>query len=224
MESERKAARVALPQKELSVAELASVLNVLAKEYHTTLPALVRKLDRVSGNLENLDRTYSGDNRYEWTEEEDALLNKNEQLLVRWKGQEAVDARKKYLQWKHKWYAQFIKKQIIDIVNCFCSSYSNTLSFKNLESRLFLCFLFGVESLLVVESVFITAWLLRRWSIAFIFCSTIRGMEDGFEFPVREEGENGSEEVISRTHTSNAKDKLISGYQIVDINAPLYSE
>lgn len=31
MESERKGARVALPQKELTVAELASVLNVLAK-------------------------------------------------------------------------------------------------------------------------------------------------------------------------------------------------
>ena len=102
MESERKATRVALPQKELSVAELASVLNVLAKEYHTTLPALVRKLDRVSGNLENLDRAYTGDNRFEWTEEEDALLNKNEQLLIRWKGPEAVEARKKYLQWKQK--------------------------------------------------------------------------------------------------------------------------
>lgn len=49
-------------------------------------------------------------------------------------------------------------------------------------------------------------------------------MEDGFEFPVREEGENGSEEVISSTDTSNTKDKLISGYQIVNINAPLYSE
>ena len=102
MESERKATRVALPQKELSVAELASVLNVLAKEYHTTLPALVRKLDRVSGNLENLDRAYTGDNKFEWTEEEDALLNKNEQLLIRWKGQEAVDDRKKYLSWKQK--------------------------------------------------------------------------------------------------------------------------
>jgi hypothetical protein len=67
MESEKKSSKVALPQKELSVAELASVLNVLAKEYHTTLPALVRKLDRVSGNLEHLDRTYNGDNRFEWT-------------------------------------------------------------------------------------------------------------------------------------------------------------
>jgi hypothetical protein len=66
MESERKSTKVALPQKDLSVAELASVLNVLAKEYHTTLPALVRKLDKVSGNLEHLDRTYSGDNRFEW--------------------------------------------------------------------------------------------------------------------------------------------------------------
>ena len=66
------------------------------------MPALIRKLDRVSGNLENLDHAYNGDNRHEWTEEEDALLSKNEQLLVRWKGQEAVDVRKKYLNWKHK--------------------------------------------------------------------------------------------------------------------------
>jgi hypothetical protein len=63
---------------------------------------LVRKLDRVSGNLEHLDKAYNGDNRYEWTEEEDVLLNKNELLLVRWKGQEAVESRKKYLSWKHK--------------------------------------------------------------------------------------------------------------------------
>jgi hypothetical protein len=38
---------------------------------------LVRKLDRVSGNLEHLDQTFNGDNRYEWTEEEDGLLSKN---------------------------------------------------------------------------------------------------------------------------------------------------
>lgn len=127
MESERRASRVALPQKELSVAELASVLNVLAKEYHSTLPALIRKLDRVSGNLEHLDRTYSGDNRYEWTEEEDALLSKNEQLLVRWKGQEAVDIRKKYLHWKHKWI------EWNDWYICWLLSYShNTLNSKSI--------------------------------------------------------------------------------------------
>ena len=74
----------------------------MAKEYHTTLPALLRKLDRVSGNLEHLDHLYGGDGKYEWAEEEDAILAKNEALLVRWKGQEAVDVRKKYLQWKQK--------------------------------------------------------------------------------------------------------------------------
>lgn len=94
--------RVELPQKTFTASELASVLNVLAKEYHTTLPALLRKLDRVSGNLEHLDRVYSGDNRQEWTEEEDAMLARNEALLVRWKGQESVDIRKKYINWKKK--------------------------------------------------------------------------------------------------------------------------
>jgi hypothetical protein len=103
MQSESKrSGRVNLPEKDLTTAELASVLNVLAKEYHTTLPALLRKLDRVSGNLEHLDRLYDGDNKYEWTEEEDAILAKNEGLLTRWKGQEAVDTRKRYLQWKSK--------------------------------------------------------------------------------------------------------------------------
>ena len=77
MASESKKSRVELPQKDITTAELAAVLNVLAKEYHTTLPALLRKLDRVSGNLEHLDRAYSGDNRQEWTEEEDALITKN---------------------------------------------------------------------------------------------------------------------------------------------------
>lgn len=102
MDSEKKSARYSLPQKELTTAQLATVLNVLAKEYHTTLPALLRKLDRVSGNLEHLDRVYNGEQKYEWTEEEDGLLAKNETLLVRWKGQEAVDVRKKYLHTKVK--------------------------------------------------------------------------------------------------------------------------
>ena len=58
----KRGGKVNIPQKDLSVVELASVLNVLAKEYHTTLPALLRKLDRVSGNLEHLDHVYCGDN------------------------------------------------------------------------------------------------------------------------------------------------------------------
>lgn len=68
MDVEKRSGRISLPQKDLSVAELAAVLNVLAKEYHTTLPALLRKLDRVSGNLENLDRVYNGDQKFEWSE------------------------------------------------------------------------------------------------------------------------------------------------------------
>ena len=100
MNSERKTHHISLPQKEVSVGELASLLQVLATEYHTSLPSLVRKLDRVSGNLEHLELIFSGDNRYEWSEEEDELLSKNEALLVRWKGQESVDERKKYLKWK----------------------------------------------------------------------------------------------------------------------------
>ena len=77
MESERKSRRVSLPNKELTVGELASLLQVLASVYHTSLPVLVRKLDRVSGNLEHLESTFNGDNKYEWTEEEDELLSKN---------------------------------------------------------------------------------------------------------------------------------------------------
>ena len=68
MDVEKRSGRISLPQKDLSAAELAAVLNVLAKEYHTTLPALLRKLDRVSGNLENLDRVYNGDQKFEWSE------------------------------------------------------------------------------------------------------------------------------------------------------------
>lgn len=51
MDSEKKGNSISLPDKDLTAGELAAVLNILAKEYRTTLPALLRKLDRVSGNL-----------------------------------------------------------------------------------------------------------------------------------------------------------------------------
>jgi hypothetical protein len=44
-----------------------------------------------------MDKVFKGDANVEWTQEEDDLLSKNEGLLRRWKGEEAVDRRKKYL-------------------------------------------------------------------------------------------------------------------------------
>jgi len=74
------------------------LLSVLAKEYNTTLPVLVRKLDRVSGDIRALDKIYAEKNTLvEWSPEEDGLLATNEALLVKFKGQEAVDLRKRYL-------------------------------------------------------------------------------------------------------------------------------
>lgn len=89
--------RVSLPNTELSVGELATVLSVLAREYNTTLPNLLSKLDKVSGDLNELDKLFKGDSKVEWTPEEDELLGKNEGLLRRWKGDDVVDRRKKYL-------------------------------------------------------------------------------------------------------------------------------
>jgi len=40
----------------------------------------------VSGSLADLDKVFNGDSCVEWTREEDELLNKNQELLVRWKG------------------------------------------------------------------------------------------------------------------------------------------
>ena len=69
-------AKVQLPSNLMSLGELAELLNVLAKEYGTTLPVLIRKLDRVSGDVKAV----------EWTPEEDELLAKNVAILIRWKG------------------------------------------------------------------------------------------------------------------------------------------
>lgn len=87
----------------MSLGELATLLQILAKEYGTTLPVIIRKLDRVSGDVKALDRIFTNkDDKAEWTPEEDELLNKNSNLLARWKGEEAVDLRKKYLATKLK--------------------------------------------------------------------------------------------------------------------------
>jgi hypothetical protein len=70
----------------LTNAEIASLLSVLAEEYKTTVPAILHKLDAVSGDLNGLHRLLSGDKSMEWSKEEDDLLNKNPELLKRWKG------------------------------------------------------------------------------------------------------------------------------------------
>ena len=63
-------AKLTLPSKDISVGELAELLSVLAKEYNTTLPVLVRKLDRVSGDVKALDRIYTqNDTHAEWEAE-----------------------------------------------------------------------------------------------------------------------------------------------------------
>ena len=85
------ASRISLPDSNLSLGELASVLNVLANEHSTTLPSLLRKLDSVSGNLDQLSRYYQGDQKVIWSPEEDELLEKGKDaLLVRFKGEESV--------------------------------------------------------------------------------------------------------------------------------------
>jgi len=62
----------------------------------------LKKLDKVSGNLADLDRVFKEEHGVSWTREEDDLLNKNAELLVRWKGQEAVNLRKRYNTFKAK--------------------------------------------------------------------------------------------------------------------------
>lgn len=96
--------KVQLPSSDLSFTELAQLLSILAKEYGTTLPLIIRKLDRVSGDVRALDQIYTHkDDKLEWTPEEDELLVKNPGILARWKGEEAVELRKRYLNTKLKW-------------------------------------------------------------------------------------------------------------------------
>jgi uncharacterized protein YdaL len=96
-------AKVTLPSKDMSVGELAELLAILAHEYNTTLPVIIRKLDRVSGDIKALDRIYTQkDDKLEWTPEEDELLAKNPAILARWKGEESVEMRKRFLATKLK--------------------------------------------------------------------------------------------------------------------------
>jgi hypothetical protein len=77
-------------------------VTVLASEYNSTVPAILHKLDAVSGDLQALHRLMVGDKSVEWGREEDDLLNKNPELLKRWKGAESAELRKKYLTFKLK--------------------------------------------------------------------------------------------------------------------------
>ena len=86
----------------LTLNETAALINALAQEYSTTVPAILYKLDSVSGDLKALNSLLSGDKRVEWSKEEDDLLAKNPELLKRWKGSSAADQRKKYLHHKVK--------------------------------------------------------------------------------------------------------------------------
>lgn len=91
--------KIDLPDKSIESTELALLLNVLAKQhYHTTLPKLLRQLDKVSGNLSDLVSVYEGDIKKTWTQAEDALLYQQQGLLVRWKGRGSVEERKRYLE------------------------------------------------------------------------------------------------------------------------------
>lgn len=90
------AQQIVIPDQPFTSEEIAEILRLLASEYHTTLPTLLRRLDNVSGSLSDLDKVFNGDSCVEWTKEEDELLNKNADLLIRWKGPDAVNRRKKY--------------------------------------------------------------------------------------------------------------------------------
>lgn len=61
----------------LTLNEMAALINALAEEYSTTVPAILSKLDSVSGDLNALNSLLSGDKRVEWSKEEDDLLAKN---------------------------------------------------------------------------------------------------------------------------------------------------
>ena len=58
----------------------------------------------VSGvTIKALDKIFTlKDDKLAWTQEEDELLAKNSGILARWKGEEAVELRKRYLNTKRK--------------------------------------------------------------------------------------------------------------------------
>ncbi len=86
----------------LTVAEMGTLLSILASEYNSTVPAILHRLDNVSGDLSALHKSMLGDKSVEWGKDEDDLLNKNPELLRRWKGTESAELRKKYTTFKSK--------------------------------------------------------------------------------------------------------------------------
>ena len=50
-----------IPDAPFTTDEVAEILRLLANEYHTTLPTLLRRLDSVSGSLSDLDKVFNGD-------------------------------------------------------------------------------------------------------------------------------------------------------------------
>lgn len=64
------------------------------------MAAVLHKLDNVSGDLHALHQLLSGEKSVEWSKEEDDLLNKNPELIKKWKGSQAADRRKKYISFK----------------------------------------------------------------------------------------------------------------------------
>lgn len=67
---------------------MGTLVSILAKEYKTTIPSVLHKLDSVSGDLNALHRLLLGDKSVEWTREEDDLLSRNIEILKKWKGNE----------------------------------------------------------------------------------------------------------------------------------------
>lgn len=86
----------------LTVAEMGTLISILANEYNTTVPSILHKLDTVSGDLNALHRLLEGDRSVEWTKDEDDLLAKNADIIKKWKGSDSAELRRKYVQYKSK--------------------------------------------------------------------------------------------------------------------------
>jgi hypothetical protein len=51
----------------LTLEEVGTLISILAKEYNTTIPSILHKLDSVSGDLDALHRLLTGDKTVQWT-------------------------------------------------------------------------------------------------------------------------------------------------------------
>jgi hypothetical protein len=68
--TQSQSSKLTLQDTNMSVGELAAALNVLANEYKISLPTLLRKLDRLSGDLNALDNSMlQNDDKAEWSVE-----------------------------------------------------------------------------------------------------------------------------------------------------------